>query len=313
MFYLFLLIGISFIPISVQATSLRIISLSPQTTEIAYEAGLGGNLVAVSAHSDYPAEAKKLEQVANYQGINIERVISLKPDLVLAWKGGNPEKELAKLADFGIKIFYSNPHSLYEAANAIEELGTWSKNPEKAKERADALRLSLNNIKNKNINKSRIRYFYQLSKTPLMTNNEKHWPQPLFTLCGGENIFAKSPAAYPIVGIERIIQRDPQAIFYPKHKKGAIDPIGHFEKWANVIPAIKRKAIFSISGDWLSRPTPRALQATEEICKAFDEIREQEKDLLPFKENDKKNQKPTPENAPFAKTQKKRLSNIVTV
>ncbi len=313
MFHLFLLIGIGFIPLSAQATSLRIISLSPQTTEIAYEAGLGEHLVAVSAHSDYPEEAKKLEQVANYQSINIERILSLKPDLVLAWKGGNPEKELTKLADFGIKIFYSNPHSLYDAANAIEELGTWSKKPEKAKERANALRLSLNNIKNKNINKSKIRYFYQLSRTPLMTNNEKHWPQPLFTLCGGENIFAKSPAAYPIIGIEKIIQLAPQAIFYPKNKKGAMDAIEHFEKWANVIPAIERKAIFSISGDWLSRPTPRALQAAKDICNAFDKIREQEKDRLLFDKNDKKNQKNTPENPPFAKTQKKRLSNVVTV
>ena len=277
MFYLFFLIGILFIPISVQATPLKIISLSPHTTELVYKAGLLDALIAVSAHSDYPEEAKKLEQVANFRSINIERIIALKPDLVLAWKGGNPEKELAKLAQFGIKIFYSNPHSLYDTANAIEDLGKWSKTPEKAKKRADALRLSLKNMTEKNKNKSKVRYFYQLSETPLMTNNEKHWPQPLFTLCGGENIFAKSLAPYPQVGIEKIISFYPQAIFYPKNKREGIDSISNWEKWAKVIPAVKNKAIFPISGDWLNRPTSRALQAAEEICDAFDKVREQEK------------------------------------
>ena len=67
----------------------RIISLSPSTTELAYAAGLGDNLVAVSAYSDYPEAAKKLEHVASWQGVNVERILALKPDLILAWRGGN--------------------------------------------------------------------------------------------------------------------------------------------------------------------------------------------------------------------------------
>lgn len=72
------------------ATKQRVISLSPANTELAYAAGLGDSLIVVSAYSDYPEQAKKLEQVSDWQGLNVERIIALKPDLILAWRGGNP-------------------------------------------------------------------------------------------------------------------------------------------------------------------------------------------------------------------------------
>lgn len=103
------LFALLLLPTLAVAAPLRVISLSPHTTELAYEAGLGDNLIAVSAHSDYPPEALELEQVANYRGINIERVVTLKPDLVLAWQGGNPDKELAKLERLGIEVFTPIP------------------------------------------------------------------------------------------------------------------------------------------------------------------------------------------------------------
>lgn len=264
-FFLLLLL-----PALASAAPLRVISLSPHTTELAFEAGLGDNLIAVSAHSDYPPEALKLEQVANYRGINIERVVTLKPDLVLAWKGGNPDKELTKLEKLGIKVFYSNPHSLYDAADNIEKLGAWSDNPALAKARADAVRQELASIEASQQGKSKVPYFYQLSVTPMLTNNGEHWPQPLFSLCGGENIFADSTAPYPQVGMEQIVVRKPEAIFYPAD---SARPLESWQKWQAFIPAVKNNAIFAVTGDWLNRPTPRALKAVKQICAALDKVR----------------------------------------
>ncbi|WP_016602967.1 ABC transporter substrate-binding protein, partial [Yersinia pestis] len=88
---------ISLLTLPAQAAE-RVISLSPSTTELAYAAGLGDKLVAVSAYSDYPESAKKLEHVASWQGINVERILALKPDLILAWRGGNPQRPLDQLA-----------------------------------------------------------------------------------------------------------------------------------------------------------------------------------------------------------------------
>ncbi len=264
------LFALLLLPTLAVAAPLRVISLSPHTTELAYEAGLGDNLIAVSAHSDYPPEALELEQVANYRGINIERVVTLKPDLVLAWQGGNPDKELAKLERLGIEVFYSNPHSLYDAADNIEKLGKWSADPSVAKARADAVRKELAAIEASQQGKAKVPYFYQLSDSPLLTNNGDHWPQPLFSLCGGENIFANSAAPYPQVNIEQIVVKAPQAIFYPAANTQV--PLS-WKKWQDFVPAVKNHAIFAITGDWLNRPTPRALKAVKQICTALDSVR----------------------------------------
>ncbi|MDW6156830.1 ABC transporter substrate-binding protein, partial [Klebsiella pneumoniae] len=87
-------------------------SLAPNATELAYAAGMGEVLVAASAYSDYPPQAAKLEQVASWQGINLERVLALKPDLILAWRGGNPQRVLDQIAAFGIPIFYADADNL---------------------------------------------------------------------------------------------------------------------------------------------------------------------------------------------------------
>ncbi|GAL21474.1 vitamin B12 ABC transporter B12-binding component BtuF [Vibrio maritimus] len=100
----------------------RIVSLAPHTTELAYAAGLGNKLVAVSEYSDYPEAAQKLERVANYQGIKLERIVALEPDLILAWPTGNPARELEKLEQLGFNLYYSKAKSLDGIANNLEAL-----------------------------------------------------------------------------------------------------------------------------------------------------------------------------------------------
>lgn len=110
-------------------TKHRVISLSPANTELAYAAGLGESLIAVSAYSDYPAEAKQLEQVSDWQGLNVERIVALKPDLILAWRGGNPQRPLDQLAALGIPIIYFDPQSVEGVISAIEQLAKYSRSP----------------------------------------------------------------------------------------------------------------------------------------------------------------------------------------
>ncbi|MDE9484292.1 helical backbone metal receptor, partial [Xenorhabdus bovienii] len=112
------------------AAASRVISLAPSTTELAYAAGLGDQLIAVSAYSDYPEAAKNLEQVADWQGINVERIIALKPDLILAWRGGNPQRPLEQLAALGIPIFYSDVKKVEDVAAELERLADYSPSPD---------------------------------------------------------------------------------------------------------------------------------------------------------------------------------------
>lgn len=255
------------------STNFKVISLSPHTTELAYEAGLGESLIAVSAYSDYPTDAQKLEQVADFKSVNIERIIYLQPDLILAWKGGNPDRALSKLEKLGFTLFYSSPKSLEDVANNIEILSQYSSNPVAVKKRAEALKQSIKTLKKANQNKAKVRYFYQIASTPLMTHNGEHWPQALFSICGGENIFAKSPVPYPKVNKEQVIFEKPQAFFFSDTASQALDEWQDFQDY---IPALQDQNIFSLTTSWLNRPTSRSLKVITQICNAFDLVREKQ-------------------------------------
>ncbi len=249
----------------------RVISLAPHATEIAYAAGLGDKLIAVSEMSDYPEQANKLEKVSNYQGIKLERIIALRPDLVIAWPSGNPAKELEKLAQFDVPIYYSTSSSLMDIANNIEQLSQYSENPQIGQKAADDFRTQLKAFKDKYNTEDKVRYFYQLSEKPIITVAGKNWPSEVFSFCGGENIFSSAGSPYPQVSIEQIITRQPDVIFTSRH---AMSSDGMWSEWKNEVPALKNGHIWSLNADWINRPTPRTLNAITEVCDYFESVRQ---------------------------------------
>ena len=107
----------------------RIISLAPSSTELIYAAGLENKLIAVSAYSDYPERAKLLERVASFNSVNIERIVALNPDLIVAWRSGGSVKALNQLKQLGFKIYYSDTIHLAEIADRIEDLSQYADDP----------------------------------------------------------------------------------------------------------------------------------------------------------------------------------------
>ncbi|MDV6252508.1 vitamin B12 ABC transporter substrate-binding protein BtuF [Vibrio sp. EA2] len=249
----------------------RIISLAPHATELAYAAGLGDKLIAVSESSDYPEQANKLEKVSNYQGIKLERIIALRPDLVIAWPSGNPAKELEKLAQFDVPIYYSTTDSLEEIADNIEQLSHYSENPQVGQQAAEDFRAGLKALKDKYNTEDKVRYFYQLSEKPIITVAGKNWPSEVFSFCGGENIFANAGSPYPQVSIEQVITRQPDVIFTSRH---AMSSDGMWSEWKNEVPALRDGHIWSLNADWINRPTPRTLNAITEVCDHFESVRQ---------------------------------------
>ncbi|ENG7517415.1 vitamin B12 ABC transporter substrate-binding protein BtuF [Vibrio harveyi] len=249
----------------------RVISLAPHATEIAYAAGLGDKLIAVSEMSDYPEQAKDLEKVSNYQGIKLERIIALQPDLVIAWPAGNPAKELDKLKQFGIPIYYSTTGTLEDIAKNIEQLSQYSEKPEVGRKAAEDFRAQLEALKEKYNTEDKVSYFYQLSEKPIITVAGKNWPSEVFTFCGGKNIFAKGSAPYPQVSIEQVITRQPEVLFTSRH---AMSNDGMWAEWKSNIPALKNGHVWSLNSDWINRPTPRTLNAITEVCEHFESVRQ---------------------------------------
>ncbi|OAN14116.1 cobalamin-binding protein [Photobacterium jeanii] len=254
------------------APAQRVISLSPHMTELAYAAGLGDKMVAASEYSDYPAEALELERVANHRGIKLERILALQPDLILAWKSGNPPREMAKLEQLGFNIFYSTSKELPDIANTIERLGQYANSPKQAQQVASDYRQQLAKLTAQYQNKTKVRYFYQISAAPMITVADGHWPTQVFQVCGGENIFAASKAPYPQVSQEQVVIRQPEIIFGTSH---ANTNVAMWQAWQGKIPAVDNQHVFTVTSDWLNRPTPRTIKAIKQVCDHLDAVRAQ--------------------------------------
>ncbi|PHM25940.1 vitamin B12 ABC transporter substrate-binding protein BtuF [Xenorhabdus ehlersii] len=242
------------------AAASRVISLAPSTTELAYAAGLGDRLIAVSAYSDYPEAAKKLEQVADWQGINVERIIALKPNLILAWRGGNPQRPLEQLAAFGIPIFYSDVKNVEDVASELERLAAYSPHPDMAKKSATDIRDKFNQLKQKYANLNPKPVFLQFGMHPIFTSSSHTIQSEIVSVCGGKNIFSDSPVPWPQVNREQVLTRKPEVIII-----GGTE--GQKQQVADFWRPQMNVTIIALNDDWFSRAGPRVILAAEQLCK----------------------------------------------
>ncbi len=248
------------LPLAAQAqVAQRVISLAPNLTELAYAAGLGDKLVAVSAYSDYPPQAARLEQVANWQGLNVERILALKPDLLLAWRGGNPQRPLDQLASLGIPIVYLDPASVEQVADALDRLAEYSATPNTGHDAARQIRQQLGELRASLPNKPAVPVFIQFSTQPLFTSSANTLQSQIASLCGAENIFAASPAPWPQVSREQVLSRRPRAIIFPGTEQQRAD-IGRFWQGQLSVP------LLPVNADWFNRAGPRVMLAAKQLC-----------------------------------------------
>ena len=238
----------------------RVITLAPHLTELAFAAGI--TPVAVSAWSDYPPEAKSLEQVANWQGIKLERILALQPDLVLAWRGGSPQRQIDQLRALGVEVIWLDPNSVDSIVAALHQLAAWSPAPQQAHRAAEDLAARFAALRQRYANPTHRRVFLQFGQQPLFTAARATLQNQLLTLCGGENIFAASAAPWPQVSREQVLARHPDMIVIPGDSHAAAQ-IGRFWQPQLSVPVV------AIPEDWLSRPGPRSVLAAEKLCQAL--------------------------------------------
>jgi len=238
----------------------RVISLAPHLTEMAFAAGI--TPVAVSAWSDYPPAAKALEQVANWQGVKVERILALKPDVVLAWRGGNPQRQIDQLQRLGARVEWLDPGSLDEMADAVASLQRWSPHPQQAQETAQQLKQQANSLRARYAALPAVPLFLQFGQQPLFTAARDTLQNDIITLCAGKNIFADSRVSWPQVSREQVLMRHPQAIVVAGDAAQA-QSVARFWQPQLTVPVI------AIEDDWISRPGPRMLLAAKRLCAAL--------------------------------------------
>ncbi|MGO3412286.1 MAG: vitamin B12 ABC transporter substrate-binding protein BtuF [Kluyvera intermedia] len=240
----------------------RVISLSPANTELAFAAGI--TPIGVSAWSDYPAEAKNIEQVASWQGINLERIVALHPDLVLAWKEGNAERQVNQLRALGITVLWVDNHRIEDIAASLRQLAKWSPAPDKAEHAAAALLRDYTQLKAQYANAPKKRVFMQFGFNPIFTSNKSAIQNQVLEICGGENIFADSRVSWPQVSREQVLMRQPQAIV-AAGDESQIPKIQHY--WASQLTI----PIIPLNSDWFERASPRIILAAKQLCTALEQ------------------------------------------
>ncbi len=271
-FVFFVLVFIQSVTNASEFKDQRIVALSPHSVELLFLLGVGERIVATTSFADYPEAAKSIPVVGGYNGIQIEKVLSLKPDLVIAWEGGNKRDDITQLERLGINVYRSNTTSLSEIADEIVRLGKLVGEPDRAKQESENYLNGLSDLKSRYADKKPVRFFYQLWSEPLRAMAAKSWINEMLTGCGGQNIFDASVGDYPQVSIENILSEQPEIIIIPSHHGRGLGEDEFWQKWPEV-PAVKNNRIVYVNGDLLHRFSVRTLEGMKVVCAHLEQVR----------------------------------------
>lgn len=249
----------------------RIVSIAPHLAELAFAAGAGERLVGVSAYSEHPAAARRLPRIGDSNGVDLERILALQPDLVLAWDGGTPERQLARLDALGLPVFHDHPRRLADIAHSIERIGRLAGCAPQAEAAGAALRERLAALRAAAAGKPPVRVFFQVWHQPLLTVSGRHLIDELIGLCGGVNVFAGLRPVVPQLGLEAVLREDPE-LMIATAEPGLPDPLAPWRAWPG-LRAVARGQLLRLDGGELGQPTPRMLDTVGPICAAMEAVR----------------------------------------
>lgn len=243
----------------------RIISLTPHLTELLFAVGAGSQVVGVDSASDFPPDAKMLPRVGDYSRINFERVLALKPDLVIVWVGGNRAADIHGLRQMGVPILHTHATRLEDVARLLRLIGQASGHEALGNAAAQKFSAQLAALKVSTSRQPPIKVFYQVWDRPLMTVGGAHWISDALALCGARNVFADLRGLSPVVSREAVLKRTPALIV------GGNDAPDLRRLWQSFasLPAVKNNAFVSVDADLLHRPTPRLLEGVAGLCAAI--------------------------------------------
>jgi len=248
----------------------RVVTLAPHLTELVYAAGGAASLVATDRASDYPSAVADLQRIGDASGLDLERIVALRPDLVLGWQSGNKPSDIARLRRLGLPVFLSEPRRLGDVARTLRVLGLMLGTARVAEERAEAFEARLHALRARAAGLRPVSVFFEVWHQPLITVNADHLISDVVALCGGYNALGALPALAPAVNLESVLARDPEVILAAGLPSGALSGWSRFPG----LRAVQRHQIFEIDSDSLTRATPRVLDGAERLCRRMEAARD---------------------------------------
>ena len=260
--------GLTAAPVAAQ----RIVSLAPHATELLYSLGLGERIVGADESSNYPATALRIPRIGRAGALDIERIVALKPDLVIGWGSGNVAGQLAQLRRLGLNLFISEPATLDDVAADLRRLAVLGGVSARGERVAGEFEQGLAELRRRYQAKAPVSVFYQIWHEPLMTVNQQHSISAVIRLCGGRNVFAGLSNIAPTVNIEAVLRADPQMIIGSGSDDTRPQWLDDWRRWPQ-LRAVKANALVDVPPDLMQRPTVRMLEGARRVCAAIDDVR----------------------------------------
>lgn len=260
--------------VTLQKPAQRVIAMAPHVTELLYAAGGGDKIVGAVTYSDYPEAAKKLPRVGDNRQVDMERIIAMKPDLIVIWMHGSSERQIETLRQLNIPMFHSEPTKLDGIADNVQRLGQLMGTESVAQPAAAEIRQRFAALAKQYSNRPPVRMFYQVWDKPLYTLNGVSIVSDAMRLCGGVNIFADLKVTAPVVSNEAVLQADPEAIFGTSEKN-----YGGVSLWRpyTTMKAVRNDNLFTLDGELLNRAGPRMVAGTAALCEKLELARQHRK------------------------------------
>jgi iron complex transport system substrate-binding protein len=253
------------------APAQRIISLAPSMTELLFSIGAGGRVVGVIDYSDYPVEALSLPVIGRHDLLDMEAIVALQPDLIVAWQSGNPRSSLRRLEELGFAVYIAEPSSLDSIADQVERLSVLSGLPEQGAQLAAQFRQELKALAETHQGVERVSVFYQVWHSPLISVGGGELINDIISLCGGSNIFADL-AVGPKVSVEGVLQHNPDVIIASGMDIARPEWLDDWLRWPH-LKAVQNQQLYFIPPDLVQRHSLRALQGASLLCQHLDETR----------------------------------------
>jgi iron complex transport system substrate-binding protein len=256
--------------VSVPKNPERIISLAPNITEILFAIDAGNRVVGVTEFSNYPPESQELPKVGTYIKPNIEMIVELAPDLVIATADGDKEGEVKKLDSLGIPVYVINPTDIDGILDTISEIGGLIGSTDEAKKLTTEMGKRIDDVTDRVSKYPKVRVLLELGIDPMITISSGTFQDDLIGLAGGINITAGEIVRYPRFSIEEVIIRSPDVIIVTSMTsfKDSSEGIKRWSRW-ETIPAVRDGRVYLIESDIIDRPSPRIVDGLEVLARFF--------------------------------------------
>lgn len=247
---------------------MRIISLAPNITEIVFALGQGHRLVGVTTYSDYPPQARRIQQIGSYVHPDLERIVSLAPDLCLAIKDGNPRDVVSRLESFGIPVYAVDPRDLNGVMAALSAMGGLLNTEDTAGRIVADMHRRIRAVEDRVMQADhRPRVFFQIGVSPIVSVGTHTFIHELIVQAGGINV-AQGPVPYPRFSREQVLDLAPEVIIITSMARTAVfnQVKAGWQQWPD-LPAVRNDRIFIQESNLFDRPTPRLVDALEILAR----------------------------------------------